>query len=258
MGKFTGILLASDFDRTLVGPTLTPSQKVAEALAYFMDNGGLFTVNTGRTHRIFDLDPKYMNAPVILGNGALLMDWTSREILHLSPIGDEGLAPVRDVRDFFPKVMIELHVPGDVTYSLHMEQEGYTDVSDPADAPRPWIKSVMIGSREEIAGVQKFLAAYHRNNVSFFPTTGGWLEVVRCGVSKGTGLKLLAKRLGIPMDKVFAVGDGHNDVEMLQTAAIGFVPENGEAEALAVADRIVPSVENHTVAHVIEILDKMF
>ena len=57
MGKFTGVLLASDFDNTIVDTASSfrggqdmpaPSAKTLEALRYFMENGGAFTVATGR------------------------------------------------------------------------------------------------------------------------------------------------------------------------------------------------------------------
>lgn len=258
MGKFSGTLLSSDFDRTLVDHSLVPSKEVSDAIAYYKANGGLFTINTGRSHRIFDPDPALLNAPAILGNGSMVIDWENRDILHLSGIGDEGLAPLRDVRDFFPNVAIEMHAIDDTTFSIRREEGFYTEVNDPADACRPWVKAIIEGEHIDIAGVQKFLAAYHRNSISFFPTTGGYLEVVRCGVNKASGMRWLAKHLGIDMAKVFAVGDGYNDVEMLEAAAIGFVPENSGPEAKSVADRIVRSVDDHAVAHVIEILDSMF
>ena len=57
MGKFTGVLLASDFDNTIVDTASSfrggldmpaPSERTLEALDYFMKNGGAFTVATGR------------------------------------------------------------------------------------------------------------------------------------------------------------------------------------------------------------------
>ena len=57
MGKFTGILLASDFDNTLVyteealrtGRPVPPMpERNREALEYFMAEGGRFSIATGR------------------------------------------------------------------------------------------------------------------------------------------------------------------------------------------------------------------
>jgi hydroxymethylpyrimidine pyrophosphatase-like HAD family hydrolase len=45
---------------------------------------------------------------------------------------------------------------------------------------------------------------------------------------------------------------------MLVAAAGAFVPENSAPEALAAATYIVRSNNDHAVAHVIEILDKLY
>ena len=68
----------------------------------------------------------------------------------------------------------------------------------------------------------------------------------------------LADSLSIPHNRVYAVGDGYNDIEMLVAAECGFVPCTGSSEALAVAGRVVRSNDEGAVAHVIEILDEFY
>ena len=47
MGKFDGILLCSDFDQTMgIGGVVTPDN--CKAIEYFQQNGGLFTIISGR------------------------------------------------------------------------------------------------------------------------------------------------------------------------------------------------------------------
>lgn len=89
------------------------------------------------------------------------------------------------------------------------------------------------------------------------PTNGGYIEVMKKGSDKGTGLLFLADALGVPHDRTFAVGDGYNDIEMLVAAKAGFVPENGSPEALEHADYVVHSNNDGAVANVIEILDNI-
>ena len=49
MGIFSDILLTVDFDRTLTAPDSTIPERNLEAIRYFIENGGAFTVNTGRS-----------------------------------------------------------------------------------------------------------------------------------------------------------------------------------------------------------------
>ncbi|HHX71664.1 MAG TPA: HAD family hydrolase [Clostridiales bacterium] len=268
MGKFTGTLIASDFDGTLVPSSKKLTNAVQEAVAYYMQNGGYFTVCTGRTHQGFPFSfPESVNAPVLLCNGGMAYDYHRNEVVFCDGIGDEGLAVMRDIRDFFPRVAIEMY-PYGATYAIHLNEKSerhftsqgipFAIIDDPADAPRPWAKAMIGGEKEEIAGIQKFLAAYYHNKISFLPTTGGFLEVMRCGVDKGSALLKLARRLGVDKAHVYAVGDGYNDVEMLRAAALAFVPENGDAFSKAEADYIVRSNEEDAIVHVIEILDSIY
>ena len=79
MGKFEGVLLASDFDDTLVssGCVLSPGNRAA--LEYFTREGGRFTVSTGRAKRTFApyVSSLPINAPVVLSNGAVLYDFAA-------------------------------------------------------------------------------------------------------------------------------------------------------------------------------------
>ena len=49
MALFSQVLLTADYDRTLTAPDSTSPPRNLEAIRYFMENGGAFTVNTGRS-----------------------------------------------------------------------------------------------------------------------------------------------------------------------------------------------------------------
>ena len=65
---FSDILLTVDFDRTLTATDSSIPERNLEAIRYFMENGGAFTVNTGRSvplTKVFrDVVP--VNAPRLL------------------------------------------------------------------------------------------------------------------------------------------------------------------------------------------------
>ena len=46
---FSDVLLTVDFDRTLTNPDAVIPQRNLDAIRYFVENGGAFTVNTGRS-----------------------------------------------------------------------------------------------------------------------------------------------------------------------------------------------------------------
>ena len=80
--KFKNVLIASDFDGTLKNDDGIITPDVIEKIQYFIENGGLFTVCTGRIFQGFHLySPEYINAPVLLGNGAMAYDYEKGEVI---------------------------------------------------------------------------------------------------------------------------------------------------------------------------------
>jgi Cof subfamily protein (haloacid dehalogenase superfamily) len=263
--KFDNVLIASDFDGTLKNDDGVITDDVREAIQSFIKNGGLFTVCTGRIYQGFHLyDPGYINAPVLLGNGAMAYDYENKKIIFNDAIGEEGLDAVKDVLSHFPNIPIEFYNIDKVcaiNLNKHSEQHftsqgiGFHNISSPDDAPLPWTK-VMIAAHGCSKEIQDILE--NHPEINYLKTTGNFVEILKKGVDKGTGLLKLAKSLGVSSDDVYAAGDGYNDVEMLVAAKGGFVPENGSEEALRVAKYITRSNNDGCIAHTIEILDSIY
>ena len=86
MLKFNKVLLASDFDNTLVytqgalerGEDIPPmSARNREAVEYFIQNGGYFSISTGRALPAFAryAQDLHCNAPCVIANGAAIYDF---------------------------------------------------------------------------------------------------------------------------------------------------------------------------------------
>ena len=73
---FSDVLLTVDFDRTMTGTDGTIPQRNLDAIRYFIDHGGTFTVNTGRTVNTMRkrMDQIPVNAPFLLYNGSAAYD----------------------------------------------------------------------------------------------------------------------------------------------------------------------------------------
>ncbi len=269
MGRFSGVLIASDYDGTLTPskPNKQVTPEVRQALEYFISEGGYFTVSTGRSYQGFHaFDADIMNAPILLANGGMAYDYVKKEIVIFDGIGDEAIPAFRSVRDLFPDLSIELYAFDD-TYAIHLHpwaERHFTSqdipfkvIDDPAEAVNPWAKVMFGGDRARVGEVQAHLKE-NFPEISFLPTTGGYLEVLKPGVDKGTALLKLADILGVKHEDAYAVGDGYNDLEMLMAAAAAFVPSNGSDEVKAHATYIVSSNEERCVADVIDILGEKY
>ena len=79
-----------------------------------------------------------------------------------------------------------------------------------------------------------------------------YLEFTAPGVNKGTALRWLARRLKIPLGQVMAIGDQHNDLEMLDVAGHGVAMAGAPGPVRAVAQYEAPRCEEHGAARMIE------
>lgn len=78
------------------------------------------------------------------------------------------------------------------------------------------------------------------------------VEVLPPSVSKGRTVAAVAKELGIPASKVLAVGDGDNDIEMIQFAGFGVAVGNASEGLKRVAKHVVASNNDSGVAEAVE------
>ena len=69
-----------------------------------------------------------------------------------------------------------------------------------------------------------------------------WLDLSPVGVSKASGVELVAEKLGVPQADVLAVGDGRNDIEMLRWAGRGVAMGQSVEEVRAAADHVTGTV----------------
>ena len=63
------------------------------------------------------------------------------------------------------------------------------------------------------------------------------------GIDKQTGITTWCEHAGVDVTRVAVVGDGHNDIEMLEAAKIAIVPDNAPPEILELADAVIPPNE---------------
>ncbi|WP_228373133.1 HAD family hydrolase [Demequina maris] len=103
--------------------------------------------------------------------------------------------------------------------------------------------------------VSHFDGLVHRiglSDVTYAVGWSAWLDLTPPGVSKASALETLRRHLGVYPDHTVAVGDGNNDIDMLQwagrSAAMGTAPEHVKEAA----DEVVGSVEEDGILTVLD------
>ena len=280
MGKFDGVLLASDFDNTLLyteealrtgGPVPPLPERNREALAYFMAQGGRFAVATGRALPAFlrHAGDVPMNAPGVVCNGAAIYDFAKGEYLETTMLDAAARQRGQAVLDRFPGVAVEAYHIDNVIHVVrpnaisrqheHMTGVALTEAPSLTEVPLPLGKLLFEADHETLEKVLAFLTAQGwAEDYELIFSVSHLLEMTTRGASKGGMLRRLAARLGISMDHVYCAGDEANDLSMLSAAAEGFAPANASAAVRESGATLVCHARDGAIANVIEILDRKY
>lgn len=254
---FSDVLLTVDHDRTLTAPDSTIPARNMEAIRYFMDNGGTFTMNTGRSvpmslHNILGIVPH--NAPLLLYNGSAAYDEQTGKFTRFAPIDLDPTQVLPELQVRFPQLHVEVQGV-DAHYLVHQDDgwEAYCDHNGcpwkyaPLDQiPGPFIKFSLYGEFRENTVASMYdatpeeLQLFNAAIAYIEQTYGDKVEVFRAcariadmhtkGVSKLNSARQLQKELGKKI--LVCVGDAENDLSMLEGADYAFCPSDG-----VVADR---------------------
>ena len=280
MGKFTGGLLASDFDNTLIyteralrtGSPVPPlSEGNRKALEYFMAEGGSFAIATGRALPAF---MKYapevpMNAPGVVCNGASLYDFQQGVYLENALLDEHARARGQEILDRFPDVAVEAYHIDNVIHAVrpneitrqheHLTKVGVTEAPSLLEVPLPLGKLLFEAEHPTLEAVLALLNERGwAEDYELMFSQDHLLEMTARGANKGGMVRRLAKRLGISMEHVYCAGDEANDISMLTAAAEGFAPANCKDVVRQCGATIVADAEHDALAEIIAILDKRY
>ena len=248
-GKFEGYLLVTDFDDTFCPKHGAPvPEENRRAARRFMDEGGLFTIATGRDVRsYYSIRDKFtVNAPLVLSNGAVIFDGESGESWYESFLPFSCRNDLTAARDAFPGTGMEVHRGADVrvcgsnaTLEKHLSRMGVpVSEADPGHILYPWTKVVLVAPDEIRAESETahalcaWIGERYPGRYEAVPS-GALVDVVAAGSDKGSGVRRLADFLDILPEHVVCIGDGWNDIPMLRAAGRAFAPETALPEVLA-------------------------
>lgn len=250
MGLYSDVLLTVDYDRTLTDTNAVVPQRNLEAIRYFMDNGGTFTVNSGRSlpmARCFrDVVP--VNAPLLLYNGSAWYDTKAEKLMNARLIDLDPVTAVYDLQARFPELTIEIqglyhhHIfKKNAVWEDYNVHNGSSWEYTTPDQTGPFLKFAVYGYFEDntAAAMYKFTPREEElfNEASAYieEKWGERLELFRAcprildlhakGVSKLRSARDLQRHLGKKI--LVCVGDAENDLTMLEGADYAFCPSDG-------------------------------
>ncbi len=255
MGKFDGILLCADFDGTIRFDGINP--KNTEAIDYFIENGGMFTMITGRggdAELTSDILSVRTNVPGCTMIGAQTFDFGKKEILESVFMPEDSADMIRRISDYIGEIrLIKLYcIDHDVLFS-NADAKEFEDGLAQIDSTVCKIV-IVLGYKytaELFAEVEKICGS----NFNVCSNGSDYFEITARGISKGNAALKLKERYGAKL--LVCAGDSNGDITMIKAADIGYAVDNAIDDLKSAADRITVHAKDGAIAEIVKDLGSM-
>lgn len=260
--KFEGKIIISDVDGTLTGSDEGIKRNI-KAVKYFTENGGYFTLATGRMrYALGSVIPgilPYINAPAVLCNGAYLYDFKKEcELNEIRLPHDDILPLLYEIDKKFDDVEIRINYR-DKFFSPQLSRavaeqlkNYFTEVRrvELCDMPKDsFDKVVFFGKPESLEKIREFILNSGKE-FALSKSFSSMLELLHKNATKGNQVLYLKSLLGGV--RTYCIGDYENDENMLSKADVSACPCSGLQKIKDMADIVVDDCRVGAVASLIE------
>ena len=253
-------LVALDIDGTLLkwvegaGATYEEiAQPVYDAVHRAFDAGAHIVLSSGRSPhgmtKIADLLELHAEGQdrlwVVASNGAVLFRYPPLEVVHEETF--DARPAVAAVLEQRPGALVAVEERG-IGYRVNAhfptgELSGDMIITEVDELVAGPVSRVII--RDPTASADDFVELAARlglHGTDYVVGWTAWLDLSAVGVSKASGLAIVADKLAVDQADVLAIGDGRNDIEMLQWAGRGVAMGQSIEEVREAADAVTDSV----------------
>lgn len=262
-------LLALDLDGTLIDDDLVLPDRTRQAIVAALGRGVAVSIATGRMARSAMRYARELGLtdPIVAYQGALIREMPSvddgrvgRLLVH-RPL---AAAVAREAIEWTRSIGLDPHINHLERFVIRAEDARAEDYSAflggravlvddllgwvrrpiskvIAVSEEPIDESVLHIARERFAGRADVTISHPR-----------FLEFLRPGVSKGAAVRWLARRAGVPLGAVLAIGDQFNDLEMIAAVGHGAAMPDAPLPVRAAARYVAAPVAEAGAAQLIE------
>ena len=276
-----GILFLIDLDGTLLNSSGKVCQESIKAIQRAKSKGAQFVIATGRNWEESKKVVKSigLNGPVIVSSGAMVVDSKSGMVITSKPLDRNTVIIYGEklLEAGYRVLLLKVNQRGTPEYVLvgnaplnlstswwfkkyktkyieidHFSEDPYIDLT---------IRVGVAGAHEDLLKLSNTLnfninevVVYCWSAVTSTHAVGSEtsiLEIFSKNVNKWEAFKQLTKESYLKADRIIAIGDGDNDIEMLSGACLGIAMKNAKDHVLKFANKITDSHDEAGVAKAI-------
>ena len=262
-------LLLVDIDGTMVDRSGAISSENKKALARVAASGVKISLSTGRVIKacLPILEQLSLDGIHIFFDGALVANLAESQEVYAQPLKAEVVkraVSFAHLNNIYLELYSKNHFFADQenwAVEIHRRffrvEPTFVDFNGIWDRERIIKAELVAYSAKEHAKARSFqneFASSLRFSIARTPSFPDvdFINIVDPKVSKGEALMALASHLGVEVSEVMAVGDGLNDISLLETAGLAVAMGNAPDEVKKVADHVTLDVDHSGLAVAIE------
>lgn len=260
-------LLVLDLDGTLTNSKKEITRHTKETLIKAQEAGLKVVLASGRpTYGVAplanELELQKYEGYILAYNGGEIIDWKTRELMYEKQL-DSDLLPYlyrcAKENDFaivtYENEYVLTEKPDDeyVLKEALLNVMKIKKVDNFLEAVKhPITKCLIVGEPSRLALLEKEMYEKLKDRMGVFRSEPYFLELVPKGIDKAQSLSVLLEVIGMTKNEMIAIGDGFNDLSMIQYAGLGIAMENAQDVVKQAADFITLSNEEDGVAYAVE------
>ena len=248
-------LIAADMDGTLLNDNGTITPQTVIAIKNAINRGAIFTISTGRPIQGVDKYKDILNlkTPIITYNGAMIVKSDTREVLFSKTLLYEDAMTILKIGNEMSITMC-IWANNQLYCNVHNERvDDYKKLSDvepkliddySALAKSGITKILWYDQATVITDVQEKLKNVLFEKVTYCISKPTFLEFFHSEVSKAKAMKTIGKIFKIRREEMIAIGDGYNDLPMIEYAGLGVAMANAPEDVKKQSDYITERSNN--------------
>ncbi|HEX5155874.1 MAG TPA: Cof-type HAD-IIB family hydrolase [Ktedonobacterales bacterium] len=263
-------LVVVDVDGTLLDSQHRLPPRVAAAIRATQQHGLAVALATGKMLRSVRplIEAMDLRGPQITLNGAALVLAETGEPLVYHPLRKEDRrVAIELTRASAPDVLITHFMLDTIMVDqpehpllpvlLSYGEKQITPVpSLLADDLPPAAKILLVGTHEQLGDLRRVVTPILEPRLTVTTTAADFLEYFDPAAGKGNGLAALLDILKLSHEAVIAIGDGENDLPLLEHAGLSVAMANASAAVQQAADLVIGSNDAAGVADFLDALQQ--
>lgn len=255
-------MLALDIDGTLTTSDKKITEATRKAVKSLQEKGIIIIIASGRSeygirHIADELEFEKYGNYVMSFNGGRIINYATKEIVYDNPLALSYVPEIYDTAVEYGLGILgydrDCLISGNGVdkyqeydaWACRMKLKSVDNF--PVYFDVPFNKCLLTGEPERLREVLPSVQARFAGRLNVFLSEEFFIEILPKNVHKAAALEGLLPKLGIDCKELMCIGDGGNDITMIEYAGMGVAMANSNPRLIEKADYVTDSNDNEGV-----------